>query len=672
MVKGARAVRCKAWLGVLCAVLCALSTMIFPMATHAHAQDSPLEIIVNPIDPISIGDSGDLKITGTITNHSDHVLSDITVCLWRDATPLDSVKLFKDAIHNDPLGGAVMYSDSASEYVDTDLAPGQSHPFSVSASLSGLKDELLYLSIPNAVYQVGVNVHAYSDQGDDIVARARSFVTYASDQSLPWTSVLLLTHRPTRIMLDTGEDAVFTDDSLAADLQTSLRSLLDYALSSQVSVVIDPMLFDDVTALANGDYLVSDGSSTSPGRYRIRAAAQRWLGDVQQLIDQKRVSRTLYGALDIAHLDGNDRDRMVRAAAHLSPAHPLSSLPFAIVNDRAPLDASMGALLDSLSPAWVATVGIDHAATDRSTRYLPVSDLLEKSKQFSDNDRRITSTITAEQFIYLHDHQPRITVIDSVHDLDLLPSVQSWQHPSTVEKMLEDFTADAPMAFGDLEQVSMRAHSDEAIDLAHRWQAILDKPHEVDEELYRSIAAGWNVAFTSDDQAVAWLDSALAAARKTFTGDVTVRVSNWVTTSAQDNLLPVTVVNNSDRALRLKVHFHSDNDLRITVADSDLLTIAPHESSTVRVRPTTRGNGKVGIEAFVVSVEGDVISAPAAFTITATDVGKVAWIIIVASSVVLVVASALRIRRVRLDRQRASAAAAKEAATTPHLHQESE
>ena len=60
-------------------------------------------------------------------------------------------------------------------------------------------------------------------------------------------------------------------------------------------------------------------------------------------------------------------------------------------------------------------------------------------------------------------------------------------------------------------------------------------------------------------------------------GVLELRVSEWVTTSS-DNQLPVTVVNHGNRAVQVRVHFDSENPLRIAVDDSELFTVRPGDS----------------------------------------------------------------------------------------------
>ena len=149
-----------------------------------------------------------------------------------------------------------------------------------------------------------------------------------------------------------------------------------------------------------------------------------------------------------------------------------------------------------------------------------------------------------------------------------------------------------------------------------------------------------------------WLRLASEPAMAIISPDaIQLRISDWVTTSSEDNLLPVTVTNNTAYQLRVRVHFESDNPLRISVADSELILVQPGESATVRVSPVAEGNGVVAMRAQVVTSGGHPVGTPVDFTITAAQSGRVAWIIIVASGVVLLGATAYRVRSMHRENQ---------------------
>jgi hypothetical protein len=80
------------------------------------------------------------------------------------------------------------------------------------------------------------------------------------------------------------------------------------------------------------------------------------------------------------------------------------------------------------------------------------------------------------------------------------------------------------------------------------------------------------------------------------------------------------------------------------------VTVGPGESATVDITPEATANGVTLVHARLTTLDGAPLGAPVAIEITATDFGRVGWIIIVASGAVVVGGSALRIRAVQRER----------------------
>ena len=164
--------------------LACLSFVVLSLHTptvHAEINDR-VAVHLTSIDPYTISNDGTIKLSGTITNTSDEPITNLTVQLWRDATPLTSPFMVDEAIRHPHSGGASMHSGDAVHVFSDPLAPGQTRDFDVSASLRGDAAELLYFSIPNAAYQVGVEVlGTLSDQGYSLIGEANSFVVYPGD-----------------------------------------------------------------------------------------------------------------------------------------------------------------------------------------------------------------------------------------------------------------------------------------------------------------------------------------------------------------------------------------------------------------------------------------------------------------------------------------------------------
>ena len=128
---------------------------------------------------------------------------------------------------------------------------------------------------------------------------------------------------------------------------------------------------------------------------------------------------------------------------------------------------------------------------------------------------------------------------------------------------------------------------------------------------------------------------------------VTLDASHRFLMSSRTNQFPVTVTNNLAEQIRVQVVVRTDNPQRLTVPPSDLVTVAPGQSVTVNIRPEATSNGLVIARAHVATADGHRVSPDTSITVEITDLGVVAWIIVGVSGLVLVGATAWRIRQVR-------------------------
>ena len=117
--------------------------------------------------------------------------------------------------------------------------------------------------------------------------------------------------------------------------------------------------------------------------------------------------------------------------------------------------------------------------------------------------------------------------------------------------------------------------------------------------------------------------------------------------SSRTNQFPVTVTNNLAEQIRVQVIVRTDNPQRLTVPPSDLVTVDPGQSVTVNIRPEAASNGLVIARAHVATADGHRVTPDTPITVEITELGVVAWIIVGVSGLVLVGATAWRIRQVR-------------------------
>ena len=117
--------------------------------------------------------------------------------------------------------------------------------------------------------------------------------------------------------------------------------------------------------------------------------------------------------------------------------------------------------------------------------------------------------------------------------------------------------------------------------------------------------------------------------------------------SSRTNQFPVTVTNHLAEEIRVQVVVRTDNPQRLTVPPSEVVTVHPGQSVTVNIRPEAASNGLVIARAYVATPDGHRVTPDTSITVEITDLGVVAWIIVGVSGLVLVAATAWRIRQVR-------------------------
>ena len=122
--------------------------------------------------------------------------------------------------------------------------------------------------------------------------------------------------------------------------------------------------------------------------------------------------------------------------------------------------------------------------------------------------------------------------------------------------------------------------------------------------------------------------------------------SHWVM-SSRSNQFPITVSNDLPDEIEVRVVVTCDNPQRLTVPITEVVRVGAGKNVTVNIAPEATSNGVVTAEAYAATAQGERVTPDEAVTIEITDLGVVAWVIVIGSGLVLVGATAWRIRQVR-------------------------
>lgn len=132
-------------------------------------------------------------------------------------------------------------------------------------------------------------------------------------------------------------------------------------------------------------------------------------------------------------------------------------------------------------------------------------------------------------------------------------------------------------------------------------------------------------------------------------GGITFQVSPSFVMGSRKNQFPATITNNTPFSVYVRIAVNSDNPQRIHVPNTDVVEVGAGEAQTVLLEPQASSNGVTRVHAQLESPDGKRFGPVADIEITATELGRVAWIIIIVSGAVVLGGTVWRIRTVRRE-----------------------
>ena len=422
-------------------------------------------------------------------------------------------------------------------------------------------------------------------------------------------------------------DGTFIDESLLDDLSGRLETLLASAERPAIQAAIDPALHEAVKRLAEPH---EAGGQERPGN----GVALRWLRRVDALAEQSRLWRLPYGNPDLARADASGQLHQVLAwARDAIPAnlHGLASV--AILDDGASND-----LIARLGEFHTVVIRNSTGASPGPPRLISAAPqgLTTRMAGRARQAQRVAEELLADR--------PPLDLIETEEaanaDADLGP-LRTRVAP-TAEPAAPLRWADAP-APGPWPDVAA------ALDVATRNATfIADLSGTAPAGQSRIGAMAYSKDFPDEVTATRYIRS--VGQPSLDTSLVTLRAAQQFVMGGRTNNFPATVTNGLTIPVTLRLSFASESPQRITVGDTDLITIPAGESATVEIQPRAMSNGVSLVHAQMVTANGTRVGTPVPVEITATDLGRVGWIIIVVSGAVVVGGTAWRIRAVRRQR----------------------
>lgn len=642
---------------VLAVLLTALLGVVgaFCGVAPAHAAEPSVEIAITGISPATVDAKGTITIRGTVRNTSSVAMNWVQASFWRSRDPIadtDSLDSLAASSPTVPVGERWFHEPdgrSIANITDPDghkvFGPGQSASFAVSGTASSMG-----LTTTDAAYLIGVHIQATpAGHSRMTVGRARAFTVVSGPSTkAAIVPVITLSSEPSvRI------DGTFMDDHLATELTGRLDRLIAEAATRNATVLVDPGLVDEVTAMAAG-YTVNGSQGTGT------QAAKGWLAKLAPLLTSGRAYRLPYGNADVVGAARAGHSTVLaRSVQALDAKNPARSLPLAVTDEAGALDTpSMARIASVLKPSLVLTAAVPAgpARTSNGATVIGLTpSLLAGGPGEQTTAGQLRGRLLAQSLLMSREKLPAVTLVADDAELDAtapLPGAASWLSDTDLSESIstaEDTAAPLPARSraataltGDWWAGQVSASADAA-----DWGNVLGDTPTAELQTVRALSRSLSLSL-SPERRKAWLPAAMEPATELLSGTgVQLHSAGSFVMSSASNDFPLTVTNNLTETAKVKVTFTSSSPQRIGIPDTQVVEINPQESRTVKFTPRVSSNGVVEMTARLATPSGRELGPEARFVIRATRMDDIGWIIIVVSGAVVLGATLLRVRQVR-------------------------
>ena len=613
---------------------------LLAVPSPAQAQDQdPITVTITSVTLTGTGPSGVVTVQATVRNTSAANVYATEAILWRSRDPITDLPALRAVPATISTWGAAL-PINFDHYVSitnerTAFPAGASRDLTLRATLAELG-----FGSKTAAYPIGIRVLG-RDQPTattQVVGQERTFAVFPGDTDvLPVTPVVVLDAAPTKIA-----DSLFADESLAAQLAGRLDLLLAAAERGEASYLVDPALLDEVADLADG-YTVRIGAAETPGTGGALASA--WLARYRAL-PPAHGARTLFASPDLT-VDAPARlARSLRADD--ASATMADTLPLVALTATGTMTPQLAAALTDAAPAVILAGNLAAGGLVQSPGTGPGSPLAVTVTPVGSGGVTSVSELLARSFV----GAGQVRIIRDANGLALNAAAWTpWLRLAHLDELLattpvptqptDAYAAAEEPALNSAQQTTLR----QAVADVQLYDAVVaDAALSADEDavLTRLASSSWITTAGQAEYAAAV--TALADVRS-LRRSLTLAVSPRVVMSSKHNEFPVTVTNRHSSSVRVKIVTTTNND-GLTVPDSDVVSIPPGVSQTINLRPEATTNGMTTALVDMTSADGTSVTTRVPVAIEVTDLGFIVWIIVIASGVLLVGGTALRIRQV--------------------------
>lgn len=634
------AVKAQRWiLRALVALVLLIPMMSLTPAT-ARAEDPALidvTITNNSAPVLDLSDPDQVvELSGVIINISASRVQLTAVNFWSSETPItseDELEATLDLPAATPIGARTppfTIESGHTKLINEDgwFNPAERAEFRVRATVGELG-----FTEDDAAYLVGVHVRgvAENSEGNETVGRGRILVAATADP-LRSSQVVELSAGPQRT-----PDGDFLGDSLESALTSHLDELLTVAEEPDTTILLDPMLLMDARALAE-DHTV-DGVDEPPVE-----VASEWVSRMEALIRAGTVYRLPWGNIDLPR---------ARAIGHLADAVGWADDALSDPGLRAlPLAATLDSSASSEMARELSQLGFSlvlaHNTSGGSIGFLRVAKLSDPNGEGmgpggSNSPAQHLGRLAATAVV---SDTPPIHLARSAEDARRIAVLRDQR---ALERIDRD---DGAATFTPVQEAP---RWDE---LASRIQALIDDTafrrdltgNDDLPQLERVAAVSLSSRFTTEEAALEWLSSGSVSV--VDPAKVTISAAGEFVMASRSNTFPVTITNGLAVPVTLRMVFDSDSPQRIRVPATEFVTIEAGENRVVTLTAEASSNSVVSIEGNMQTRGGTEFGAPVTIEITATQLGRVGWIIIVISGAVVLGGTVWRIRAVQSERSK--------------------
>lgn len=642
---------------VLALLLTAMNLLLGSPLGTAHAADPEglVQIEFTKVNTTSLSSTGTVQLEGKVTNTSGRAMRQVQVLFWRSSDPItdpSDLNVVLQSNWDSPIGERVSDPSENLFNITSDQSPqfaaGATSTFTVKATPEQLG---LHPADRPAAYLLGVHVRAQPEGStNQTVGRGRLL--------LPWVDTSAGAKAPQArlapIVAFTAAPARNLDGALMAsrlpDLH-GLMGLLDVAERPGTMVLVDPELIDVATLMVKG-FTRTDGS-TADSESDEAQTASTFLTRLDAVLKKQRSYRLPYGNPDVVTaLSTAPMGQW--AGADLPKDHRLADLPLALWAP-AGLPSRLVSRAKALNPGLLLVPGVgSHVEQSAATTTITYDPQLSaggpgptvRASQPQRLGRLLSQLVVSNRAYPL--------IVSDPSQAQLLRSLPGWVGSADANALpsgqLPASSATPTRSPLFLEQLGHRVRQLDA------WANLLGWTSAAP---IQQVALGTLSRQFDQPEATSYLDQATASLPASPESiDLRLTMADSFVMNEAKSVLPATVTNNSPFTVQVKVMLRSDNPARIDAPETQVVRLRPKESASVNFTPEATTNGVVGFEAQLASPDGHRLGTAHRFSINATSFGRVGWVIIIASGVVVLAGTAWRIKQVQRERSQA-------AATTP-------